>query len=153
MFSTSEFEEKIDSANWISENHKGSKLEVFKMKNGKVINETAHIITFLSKRMMSCFQSDTWLRWARKRKSDKVQNRMSRKKQVPQANGKSWKNLRETKRLSRQKGRVNTDRQLYRRCRVKRGGRTGVKIRRRRVVANDECDRTCGNGSSPGYKN
>ena len=49
-FSKSDFEEEVDSAIMVRERRRGSKLESqFRRRAGKIVKETAHIITFLPK--------------------------------------------------------------------------------------------------------
>ena len=49
-FSTSDFEEEVDSAIMVRERTRGSKLEgQFRKRAGKIVKETAHTITFLPK--------------------------------------------------------------------------------------------------------
>ena len=49
-FSTSDFEEEVDSAIMVRERTRGSKLESqFRKRAGKIVKETIHTITFLPK--------------------------------------------------------------------------------------------------------
>ena len=58
QFTTSSFEEEIDSAIMVRERTRGSKLEgQFRKKAGKAIKETAHTITFLTKGGLGLLQT------------------------------------------------------------------------------------------------
>ena len=84
-FSTSDFEEEVDSAIMVRERTRGSKLEIqFRKRAGKIVKETAHTITFLKmgkKRLYT--QNGMWRKQNRKRR-EKPKTQKTNKLDRPQ---------------------------------------------------------------------